>query len=55
MSNIEYPIFKPIRFKRFKEGNWENGFIRENEDTSKLIVDSKLKPVLFVQVKNGWF
>lgn len=55
MSNIEYPIFKPIRFKRFKEGLWEMGFIQENEYNTKLVVDTKRKPVLFIQVKDGWF
>lgn len=55
MSNVEYPIFKPVRFKRFKESIWERGFIQENEDNTKLVVNTERKPVLFVQVKNGWF
>lgn len=55
MSNIEYPIFKLVRFKRFKESKWERGFIQENKDTTKFVVNTERKPVLFVQVKNGWF
>lgn len=55
MSNIEYPIFKPVRFKRFKESKWERGFVQENEDNTKLVVDNKRKPVLFIDIKNGWF
>ena len=55
MSNAEYPVFKLIQFKRFSEGPWEKGFVQVNKDNTKLVVNTERKPVLFVQVKNGWF